>query len=267
MKPMASKLKTMRSRSASDFITGTNWKFEILLPDMEGGDEEVVNRGDAGGLQKQLGLRAALLAGDQHFGDGGRLRKGQLAVLLAHEVAAQRNEEEKAQAAAGQADEDGLHRMRIEVQDVERRQGEDGAGDHAAEAPPMPVMMTFSSTVERRLIDARQADGEDGDGDRRLHSLADFERRVGRSDAEDDAQQRAPEHRAPGDFRHVSAGGHQRHIELALFQRLIGVRGKRFRFEFGFRPGPSAWSPGSFTAAGIVKCQVKGECDRRSPAG
>ena len=27
MKPMASKLKTMRWRSASDFITGTNWKF------------------------------------------------------------------------------------------------------------------------------------------------------------------------------------------------------------------------------------------------
>ncbi len=70
---------------------------------------------------------------------------------LADEVAPQGNKEENAKAAAGQTDEDGLHRMRIEVEDIERRQREDGAGDDAAEAPPMPVMITFSSSEERRL--------------------------------------------------------------------------------------------------------------------
>ena len=49
---------------------------------MEGGDEEIVNRGDGGGLQQQLGLGAALLARDQHFGDGRGFREWQLAVLL-----------------------------------------------------------------------------------------------------------------------------------------------------------------------------------------
>ena len=132
MKPMASKLTTMRARSASVVHDGHELEIEILLPDVKGGDEEVVDAGDGGGLEQQLGLRAALLAGDQHFGDGGGLGIGQQAVHVAHEVAAQRNQEEHAEAAARQADEDGLHRMRIELQDVERGQGEDGAGHDRA---------------------------------------------------------------------------------------------------------------------------------------
>jgi hypothetical protein len=56
-------------------------------------------------------------------------------VHLAHEVAPQRNQEEHAQAAARQADEDGLHRVRIEVQNVERRQREDGARHHRSGQP------------------------------------------------------------------------------------------------------------------------------------
>ena len=82
--------------------------------------------------EQEPGLRAALLAGDQHLGDRGRFGVRQLAVHLAHEVAPQRDQEEDAEAAAGEADEDGLHRMRIELQDVERRQGEDRARDHGA---------------------------------------------------------------------------------------------------------------------------------------
>ena len=67
---------------------------QVFLPDVERGDEEVVNRGDAGCLEQQLGLRAALLAGDQYLGDCGGFREGQLAVLLAHEIAPQGNEEQ-----------------------------------------------------------------------------------------------------------------------------------------------------------------------------
>ena len=198
---------------------------------MEGGDEEIVDGGDAGGLNQQLGLGAALLAGDQHLGDGRGFGKGQLAVLLAHEIAAQRNEEENAQAAAGQADEDGLHRMRVEVEDVERRHSEDGAGHHAAGGAAHAGDDHVLQHGGAAPIDARQPDGEDGDGNRRLHSLADLQGGVGRSHAENDAQQRAPEHRAPGDFRHAHAGGHQRHVEFTLFQRLIGIRGQGLGFE------------------------------------
>ncbi len=234
---------------------------QVLLPDMEGGDEEIVNGGDDGGLDQQLGLRAALLAGDQHLGDGGGFGKGQLAVLLAHEIAAQGNEEENAQAAAGQADEDGLHRMGVEVEDVERRHGEDGAGHHAAGGAAHAGDDHVLQHGGAAAVHARQPDGEDGDGNRRLHSLADLQGGVGRSHAENDAQQRAPQHRAPGDFRHAHAGGHQRHVKFALFQRLIGVRGQGLGFELRVQRWPWIQSPGNLAAEGIVSRGVKGGCD------
>ena len=83
---------------------------EGFAPDVKGGDKKVVEPGDACGLEQQLGLRAAALAGDQNFGDGRGFREGKLAVHLAHEEAAQRNHEEHAEAPAGQADENGLRR-------------------------------------------------------------------------------------------------------------------------------------------------------------
>ncbi len=81
--------------------------------------------------EEQFGLRAALFSGDQDFGDGCRLGEGKLAVHLAHEVAAQWNEEENAETTAGKADEDGLHRARIEAQDVQRRKCKDRASHHS----------------------------------------------------------------------------------------------------------------------------------------
>ena len=102
----------------------------------------------------------------------------------------------------------------------------------------MPVMMTFSRSVERRRIEPRQADGQDRDGDRRLHHLADLEAGVGRGHGEDDAEQGAPHHRAPGHFRWRHAGGDQRHIDFAFLQRLVRVLRKRLRFDTGHAPPP-----------------------------
>ena len=112
---------------------------------------------------------------------------------VAHEVAAQRNEEEDAEASAGEADEDGLHRMRIEIEDVERGKGEDGAGDHAtrgaADAGDDDVLKQAGAAA----VGAGQADGQDGDRDRRFHHLADLQAGVCRRDGEDDAEHHAPQ--------------------------------------------------------------------------
>ena len=97
-------------------------KINILFPHLKCGYEKVVNARDSGCLQQQLGLRTAFLSGNEHFGDGRRLRIRQQAVHLADEVPPQRNQEENTETAARQADEDGLHRMRIEVKDVQRRE-------------------------------------------------------------------------------------------------------------------------------------------------
>jgi hypothetical protein len=145
---------------------------------MEGGDEEVVSGGDGGCLKEELGLRAAFFAGDEHLGDGGRFRKRQLAVHLARKVAAQRNQEEYAHAAAGQADKYGLHRMRIEVKDVERGQSEDGAGHHAAGGRADAGDDDIFKQAGAPLVDARQSDREDGDRDGGFHPLADLQSRI-----------------------------------------------------------------------------------------
>ena len=117
---------------------------------------------------------------------------GKLAVHLADEVAAQRDQEEHAEAAAGQADEDRLHRMRIELEDVERGQREDGAGhDRAGDAADAGDDDVLEQRGTAR-VDAREADGEDRDGDGRFHHLPDLQARVGGGDGEDDAQQAGP---------------------------------------------------------------------------
>ena len=95
MKAMASKLATTLRLLGQGAHLRHELEVDELLPDLEGGDEEVVDAGDRRRLQQELGLRAALLAGDQHLGDGGRLREGELAVRLAHEVAPQRDQEEQ----------------------------------------------------------------------------------------------------------------------------------------------------------------------------
>jgi hypothetical protein len=97
---------------------GQELEIDEFLPDLEGGDEEVVDAGDGRRLEQEFGLAAALLAGHQHLGDGSRFRIRQHAVHLAHEVAPQRDQEQHAQDAARQADKDRLQRMRVELQDV-----------------------------------------------------------------------------------------------------------------------------------------------------
>jgi hypothetical protein len=222
-----------------------------LLPDLERGDEEVVDTGDGGGLEEQLRLRATLLPGDEHLGDRGRLGERELAMGLADEVAPQRDEEEDAQRPAREADEDGLPGMRVELQDVERRQREDRTGDHgpghAADAGDDDVL------DDRRAppVDAGQPDGEDRDGDGRLHHLADLEAGVGGGHGEDEGEERAPQ---DGPERGLGQDGGRRHVRqvgLAGVQRPIGILGQRLRHRFvhpasrdvmGPRPLPSVGS-------------------------
>ena len=71
MKPMASKLSDHAGALGQVAHGGEELEIEVLLPDLEGGDEEIVDAGDGGGFEQQVGLRTALFAGDQDLGDGG----------------------------------------------------------------------------------------------------------------------------------------------------------------------------------------------------
>jgi hypothetical protein len=124
-------------------------KIDELFPDVESGDEEVIDAGWRS-LRAADGLRTALFAGDKHFGDGSGLGVGKAPVHFAEEIAAKRDQKENAQAAAREADEDGLNRMRIELQDVERGKGEDGASDNGAGESADAGDDYASRIVERR---------------------------------------------------------------------------------------------------------------------
>src|SRR5262249_3005831 len=105
---------------------------EVFLPHVKCSHQQVVDPGNAGCLQEQLGLRTALLARYQNLRNCCCFREGELPVHFAHKIAAQRNEEQHAKTSAGKADKDGLHWVRIEVQDVQSRQREDSSGGDAA---------------------------------------------------------------------------------------------------------------------------------------
>ena len=119
------------------------------------------------------------LAGDKNLGDGCGLGEWKLAVHLAHKIAPQRNDEEDAETSAGEADEDGFDGIGAEVKDVERGKREDCAGHHRGRCSADAGDDHIFKQAGAAPVDARQADGEDGDGNGCLHSLADLERGIG----------------------------------------------------------------------------------------
>jgi hypothetical protein len=171
---------------------GDELQVEGFAPHVKGGDQKIVDAGDAGGLQEQLGLRAAALASDEDLCDGRGFRKGKLAVHLAHEEAAQGNDEEHAETSAGQADEDGCKGIGAEVKDVERGQREDRARNHRGRCPARAGEDHVLKQARPALVHAGQTDGENGDGNGCFHALAHLERRIGRCDGENDTEKNAP---------------------------------------------------------------------------
>ena len=99
--------------------------------------------------------------------------------------------------------------------------------------PPMPVMITFSSNVERRRIETSQANREDRNRNSRFHHLPDLQAGVGGSDCEDDAEEDTPADGARCELGQLYVGGHNRRVRLAGLQWLIRAFGEGFGIEFG----------------------------------
>ncbi len=205
---------------------GEELEVHELVPDVEGGGEEVVDAGDPRGLEQQLRLRAALLAGHQHLGDRGGLGVGELPVGLPHEVAAKGDEEERAEAAAGQADEDGLQGVGVELQDVEGGEREDRPRGERSRDAAHPGDDHVLEERGAAAVGPGEADGEDGDRDGRLHHLAHLQARVGRGHREDDAEEEPPAHRADRGLGHGGRGRDDGPVRLAGGERQVGVRGE-----------------------------------------
>src|SRR5271157_3674484 len=216
---------------------GQELKIYVLLPHLKGGDEEVVNSGDRGRLQKQPGLGTAFLSRDQDLGVGGRLGVGQQTVHVAHEIASQRNQKQHAETATRQADEDCLDGLGIDSQDVECGKSENRARDHRSGHAPDASDDDILEHAGAAPVHARQSDGEDGDRNRGLHHLADLQTRVSGRNREDDAKEYAATDGARGKLRRLGCSRDDWQVGFARLQRFVGVRRKRFGFDFGFNYG------------------------------
>ena len=101
-----------------------------LAPRAERRYHEVIQTADDTADQQRLGALSTALTVDQHLGGSGRLRERILAVHLLHEILPERNEEKYAQHTSEQGGEHHLPEIDVQAEDVDGRQGENGAGDN-----------------------------------------------------------------------------------------------------------------------------------------
>jgi len=205
---------------------------DLLGHGVKGLHRPVEESADPGRDGENLGLTTYPFPGEDDLGGGGALGPGELAVHLDHEVVTQGNQEEHPQAAAQEGDHDDLqdrglvgdqalpgehveggnreHRPRDHVGGV----GADRLGDHVLEhgAPA--------------AHDLGDADGEDGDGNRRLDALTELEGHVGRCHGEHGAEHETEAYRSSRDLQDA-VSRHHGHILLSRLQWAPGVLRKR----------------------------------------
>jgi hypothetical protein len=197
-----------------------------FLPNLECRNEQIVDTSDGGRLQQQLGLRSTLLAGDQHFGDGRGFRVREFAVHVAHEVASQWNQKKNTETAAGKADEDRLHRVRIQLQDVQRRNREDGSCNNRPRNPSDTRDDHILEQAGSPAVEAGQTNGQDRNRNGRFHHLSNLEARISGCDGKDDAEKDAPANGSSRKFRQLYLCGHNRRVRLARFQQFVRTFGE-----------------------------------------
>ena len=161
------------------------------------------------------------------------------------------------EAAAGQADEDGLQGVGVELQDVESGEREDRPRGERSRDPADPGDDHVLEQGGAAAVGAGEADGEDRDRDRRLHHLAHLQARVGRGHREDDAEEEAPAHRADRGLRHRGRGGDDGPVRLAGGERQVGVRGEGSGVgSVHSASGARARRASLFASRRLFKCEV-----------
>ena len=115
---------------------------EVLIPQSEGADDEVVETAYQAGEQEGLGLAAALRARHQHLRGGRGLGEGILAVHILDEILAEGDEEKDAQHAAKGRSQEDLKETGLQV----------APATTAPEQAPILWMITFSPMAFLRWV-------------------------------------------------------------------------------------------------------------------
>ncbi len=167
-----------------------------MVPQVEELDDQVVEEADTEGHEQDLAGRSlGPLAGGQHVGDRGPLGERQLTVQVLDEVPAQGDQQHDPEVSADQAGQEDLQERRLQVEDVERRDGEDRPGHDDAGGLP--------DGLDDHVFEQGAATGEEGpekhrqngDRDRGLDHVAGLQSDVGGGKGEDDHHDDAEDHR------------------------------------------------------------------------
>ena len=196
---------------------------DVLVPPAERGYDEIVESAHDTCQQQWLGLVAALGARDEHLRRSRGFREGVLAVHLAHEVLAERNEEQDADDAAQERRDEDFHERSTHLrilclQDVDGRQREDGASHHSTRAGTYRLDDDVLAQGLRALGGCRHAHSDDGDGDGSLKHLAHLQSEIGGCGREEHGHHHAPRHRPSIHLGIITIGRHQRFVLFTLLQ-------------------------------------------------
>ena len=203
---------------------------EALVPPAKGGHDEVVESAHDAGNEQRLGLVATLGTADEHLCGGCRLGEGILAVHVADEVFAERDEEQDADDTAQQRADEHLHERDshlgiLSLQDIDGRQGEDGTSHDDARAGTYRLDDDVLAQRVLSLRGRRHTHGDDGDGNGSLEHLAHLQSQVGSSGREDHGHDDTPRHRPRVDLRIGLARVHDGLVLFSVFQfpeRVVG---------------------------------------------
>ena len=197
-----------------------------LRPHAERAYREVVEAAYETCHGQQFGLVAALLARDQHLGRGRSLGEGVFPVHLLDEIFAERDQQHDSQQPAEERREEHLVKCRVEPEDVERREGEDGTrDDHARRSADRLDDDVLSQHVLFTQYVAH-ADGDDGDRDRRFEYLSDLQAEKCRRGREDDGHDDAHRDRIGRHLAGRRRGGHDGRVLFARFEFPVSVLGQ-----------------------------------------
>jgi hypothetical protein len=171
--------------------------------------EEGVDRAQAEAEEDAAGQRPSALAGDQHIGAGRALGVSQVAVLFDDQLAAQGNHEQHAQPAADQGQQEDAGVLEVKAEKNQRGQGEDDpGGDRLTGVASGLDNVVFQNRGPTE--GAQNADREHRDGNRSGHREAGSQAHVNRDGAKNNAEKRAQQQGAEGEFGTALLGRNKR---------------------------------------------------------
>ena len=191
---------------------------EVLIPQSERADDEVVEAAYQAGEQEGLGLAAALRARHQHLRGGRGLGEGILAVHVLDEILAEGDEEEDAQHAAEGRGKEYLEETGLEVEHVDGGQNEDGSRHDSARAGTDALDDDILAHGVPAMGGLLQTYGNDGDRDGGLKHLTHLQAQIGGGGRKQHHHDESPAHGPGSDLWINFVGPHDGLVLLAGLQ-------------------------------------------------